>query len=1434
MQRKPKKWLSFLIANLMVVTVVLSAFAIPGKAVEAATVNLVTNPGFESDLTGWTYSDTDGALTIQNATVASGNIRSGSKSAKYWKDSNYSFTLTQTITGLENGEYVLKAWSSGDPGNNTLYLFADNYGGVKQTAAINNSGWGTITPYTIQHINVTGGHATIGFEVNSSANKWGFFDDVEFYKVDNTPTWESDNKSLTVSAITATSLTLNWTGMSDPSIVTGYHVYQGDELLGTTTGTSYEIADLTPDTDYTFKVEAGNSAGQWSADGPTTVERTGTTTATPPTWIDGNLTISSVTSKGLVLTWSGATDDVGVTRYRIYENGIKKMTVTGTTYQITDLTPNTSYTYRVQAGDADLLWSTDGPNASVTTPAIPAEPFIKGADISTLQAIEDAGGKYYDNGVEKDLLDILQDHGVNYIRLRIWNNPVEADGYNDKAHVVAMAKRVKAKGMKLLLDFHYSDFWADPGKQVKPEAWKDLNFNELQQAVYDYTADVMGALKTENAYPDMVQIGNEINPGMLLPDGSSSNYDQLTKLLKKGIQAVRDTTPAGHEVKIMLHLAEGGKNDVFRSFFDAMKSRNVDYDVIGASYYAYWHGPFNNLKNNLNDMAAQYGKEVLVAETSYGHTLGDGDGFPDSFTQKEADEAGFPVTVEGQAQMLTTVMNTVAHVPNGKGVGVFYWEPAWIPVPKDAEGHYQAGWKSGEGSGWNNQALFDFNGNALSSLDVFKFEPGDLPNTAPLMAKNSVGITVSVNESASNVAELLPKTVDVLYNEGSVLQVPLVWEEIDQEDLSRIGTFEVSGEVEGIGKTVKIIVTVTSYKNVAKNPGFENNVSSTGWTIAGSEGVASFKVDSGNAYAGTKAVNYWSQSAYKFTLSQSLTGLTNGTYVLKARVSGGGGENAIHLYAEGYGGEKLTSDNIVNSGWQQWNEGIIGSIEVTNGQATIGIDMDAPASSDGIWGWIDSFEFYQQVPVPEWGSSKTLTATDVSARSVKLVWSGVSGTDPVTGYKIYKNGKLLTSVTGAEYTVANLSPNTTYAFKVETSFDGAIWTSTGPTVSVATTSDPSSPVTPKEEEKSTIVNVPADQLTGGKTVVNVPAATTEIKLPANTGELLGGAPLQLKADSLELDIPAALLGQLIKGLETGETASSISLTIKPLSDGDASKLITQLENTTDAGIRVIGALYDFGLSVTTSSGKTITLTQFNEPITIRIQNPGTANSGPVGIFYIAGDGSVQYIGGQQEGDFISAKVSHFSKYALLEVKKSFVDVPATYWGNEAIGQLAARLLVSGTGANVFEPNRKVTRAEYVSMLVKALKLEPTSDKSKFTDVPADAWYAGAISAAYDAGLIQGNGANRFDPNHSITREEIAKLAVQALTILKGAAATDSKGDSAAAAFTDTDQTSTWAKPYVQSVSDLGLMRGRESGRFVPKADVTRAEAAQIIWNLLLK
>ncbi|MDN4524157.1 glycoside hydrolase family 53 protein [Fictibacillus fluitans] len=345
-------------------------------------------------------------------------------------------------------------------------------------------------------------------------------------------------------------------------------------------------------------------------------------------------------------------------------------------------------------------------------------PFIKGADVSSLPAVEDHGGKFYDHGKEKDALVILRSKGVNYIRLRLWNNPVEASGYNDLKHTLLLAKRAKAHGFKVLLDFHYSDFWADPGKQNKPEEWKDLNQGELEQAVYTYTKNVMIAFEKAHITPDMVQIGNEIQSGILWPNGKTwgdgaGGFDGLSALLKSGIKGVKDCSPKGKKVKVMLHLADGGDNGMYRWFFDEITKRSVEFDIIGFSYYPIWHGTLEDLQKNMNDISVRYNKDVLVAETAYAHTLENGDDLSNIFEPGFEKIGGYPATVQGQAQFLNDLMDVIEKVPGHRGLGLFYWEPAWLPV----EG---AGWKQGEGNAWENQAMFDFQGNALPSLNVFK------------------------------------------------------------------------------------------------------------------------------------------------------------------------------------------------------------------------------------------------------------------------------------------------------------------------------------------------------------------------------------------------------------------------------------------------------------------------------------------------------------------------------------------------------------------------------------------------------------------------------------------------------------------------------------------------------------------------------------------
>jgi beta-galactosidase len=270
---------------------------------------------------------------------------------------------------------------------------------------------------------------------------------------------------------------------------------------------------------------------------------------------------------------------------------------------------------------------------------------ILGADISFLPELEARGIKFSDNGVQKDVLDILKQHGFNYIRLRLFVDPANDSGYSpgkgfcDLPHTLQMAKRIKKAGMKFLLDFHYSDTWADPGKQFKPAAWKDLSFDELAKKVFDYTTDVLNKLKAQGTMPDMVQPGNEINHGMIWPDGNVQHLDQLAVLLSAGMAAVKKVDPS---VVTMLHVALGGQNSESEYFIDNMINRGVTFDVIGESYYPKWHGTLQDLETNLDLLSRKYNKPVIVAE--YLHL------------KKEVNKIAFSV-------------------PQNKMEGTFIWEP---------------------------------------------------------------------------------------------------------------------------------------------------------------------------------------------------------------------------------------------------------------------------------------------------------------------------------------------------------------------------------------------------------------------------------------------------------------------------------------------------------------------------------------------------------------------------------------------------------------------------------------------------------------------------------------------------------------------------------------------------------------------------------------
>ena len=328
--------------------------------------------------------------------------------------------------------------------------------------------------------------------------------------------------------------------------------------------------------------------------------------------------------------------------------------------------------------------------------------YIKGMDVSSYQEMLDKGYLYYDeHGNQVDILEYAVSKGFNYGRIRIWNEPQnipESGGYCDLNQTIQLAKKLKSFGIPYLLDFHYSDWWADPGHQNKPKAWEYLHGVELQNAISEYTCRVLNTLGDNGASPSMVQVGNEIRCGMLWPDGSTEDYRELAKLINAGITGVRKSAD-GPNIKIMLHLDQGGRYHYFEEWFDKVIMYGVkDFDVIGLSYYPFWHGTYKDLDDTMNKLALKYNKDLVVAETAYGYRLGADSLFGNGHERL----GGFMATHEGQEQALKLISGIIAGVTNNKGLGFFYWEPFM---------------RSEEDNSWGYcMSLVDEKGNPLTAL----------------------------------------------------------------------------------------------------------------------------------------------------------------------------------------------------------------------------------------------------------------------------------------------------------------------------------------------------------------------------------------------------------------------------------------------------------------------------------------------------------------------------------------------------------------------------------------------------------------------------------------------------------------------------------------------------------------------------------------------
>ncbi len=627
-----------------------------------------------------------------------------------------------------------------------------------------------------------------------------------------------------------------------------------------------------------------------------------------------------------------------------------------------------------------------------------AEDFAYGVDCSSLYEVEKDGTRFYgEDGKEEDVFKILKDGGANYARFRLWVDPYDkygasyGGGSNDISTDIYLAKRASAAGLKILIDFHYSDSWVDPAKKWSPKAWMSIkngkptiNNKTQYKRVGDYTAHALNAFKNAGLTIDAVQIGNEVNNGMAGSDNAVSLY--FANMVRAGVETSKAIYP---NVKTIVHLANVNNPSGVYKVYDNLKERNIEWDVCGLSYYPFWHGGRENLQNVMNHCAETYGKEVMIVETSWGYTDDGASYCNNQFSSTKFNAAGgYLTSYQAQASELSELADCLSKVPDSKGTGIFYWEPAWLPSEN-------SGWITKTGyyyndhgydyenesdlssytasscySSWANQALFDYTGKALPSYKTYsliqsganeKEEEELLPTTT----------TFSATYNLSDGTDSIPTTAQISTNLDRLKVTSIVW---DEDELAALKTAEQGHHtIHGTLSTFEVTCDVLVIYNYVEDNSFENQNTLQGsnaneyavktpWDlVTTANGVRVEAKNEGNR-TGTKYFHWWASSSFNFTLSQKLSNIPVGTYNLSTYV-------LTHL-ADEYGGYSKASlfyqigdeDKVevsmlskcagYGAGMTEWS---IPSITVEEeSDVTIGMIVEAGAQS---WGHNDDWTF---------------------------------------------------------------------------------------------------------------------------------------------------------------------------------------------------------------------------------------------------------------------------------------------------------------------------------------------------------------------------------------------------------------------------------------------------------------------------------------------
>lgn len=1027
--------------------------------------------------------------------------------------------------------------------------------------------------------------------------------------------------------------------------------------------------------------------------------------------------------------------------------------------------------------------------------------FIKGVDISSIISLENSGVEFYNaNGEVQDIFTTVHEAGVNYIRVRVWQDPFDSEGNgygggnNDLATAVEIGKRATANGMKLLVDFHYSDFWADPAKQHTPKAWVNLSFEEKKTALYSYTKESLQAMLDQGVDIGMVQVGNETNGQF----AGESAWTKMSELFGAGSRAIRETDS---NILIALHFTNPESAGRYASYAQTLQMNNVDYDVFASSYYPFWHGSLSNLTSVLKQVADTYGKKVMVAETSYAYTAEDGDGHGNTAPQSSGQTLDYPVSVQGQANSLRNVIEAVADVGEA-GIGVFYWEPAWLPVgPNDKLEQnkllweqYGSGWASSYakeydpadagvwygGSAVDNQALFDFSGHPLPSLNVFKYV--DTGAVAPLSVDEIKAVTVT---AVAGEDIRLPEATSVAYNDGSTGTIPVVWDQaaLEQAISQGAGSYVIPGTAEG-GLAVKAYLEIIK-QNFIVNASFERNDRSM-WEItygAGSSPHTGYQDKAADAKTGNYSLHFYSASGVNFSVVQTVYGLVPGYYNLSMFIQGGDAANPeMNLFAAA-GGEEVKADTGVN-GWGQWNNPEITNILVTDGQLTIGANIKADG---GAWGTLDDFDLSLAKGIegqePEPGTETPGTETPGTETPV---------TRPPTGVSQSQIELILINGDGGNTFINRTTlPDGTKKDNVEYTAAKAL---EAVTKIVAAGLDTLRLVFPDTEDK---------------------VAELEISLSKDTLTTLasGKVNLELYTENARLILPLQTLALLDRDYQFKFVPVKSEQAIKAVEQRAQQAAIVQAAAGTGT-VKVVGRPVSIETGVKDHPADLVLPLPGNVLPTDAAERESFLSR--LVIYVEHSDGGmeliqpqvVQYSAGKPGLKF---SVSKFSTFTILDMEN---------W--PASRQKSHEAYMQGYPDGTFRPEQAMTRAELAAVLsrIGAVQASANAQTAAYKDQNDFQWAAADILKVTSGGLMAGYADGSFGPNLYVTRAELAAVLIRWMQL----------SGEPVSSFTDT--ANHWSANNIALVQQAGYMQGLPDGSFGPDKYLTRAEAVTLFNRVL--